>query len=582
MGLSGRVLRLLRPHLRGLAGAAVMALAAGLVELAQPWTLKIVVDYVLGDRPLPEGGAAVVAVLPGPATRGALLGWTVAAAVVLVGLDLWLNLVLTRRVLRVAQGSVLELAHQVFEKMQRLSLAFHRRHQVGDLLQRSTQDVFIGAVVAQTVLPGVVALLMLVVMFTVLARVDLLLTGVALAVVPLLLLALRWFAPRLDRTTKEQFDRWGTLMAFVENALSAVRVIQAFSAQHSVQDRVRREARGVAQAYAGTTMINTAWDRATVAITGLGSAAVLGVGALRVLSGSLTLGDLLIFTSYLMTLYTPLQMMSKGVAGLVELNSRGRRVLEVLDADEDVAEPEHPVVPARVLGEVTYRNVRFGYDHGTPILERVNLRAKPGRVTAIVGPSGAGKSSLVSLLPRFYDPWEGQVLLDGIDVRAYRLELLRDSIALVLQDPYLLPITVADNIRLGRPGADGADVERAARQAEAHGFIEELPDGYDTVLGEHENSLSGGQAQRIALARALVKGAPVLVLDEPTSALDAETEADILRALVTAARERTVLLISHRATTVAIADETWRLEAGTLTEAGTAAPALAGPVARRS
>jgi ATP-binding cassette subfamily B protein len=566
MSLARLLLRHLQPHVRPLALALLLALLTGVLELLRPWTVKVVVDYVLGDQPMPAALDAAFVALPGPATRGALLAWTIAAAVLLVLVGLWLGLVVSHLVLRVARQSVLDLAREVFDKLQRLSLAFHGRHQVGDLLQRSTQDAFIGAVVAQTLLPGLVALVTLIVMFVVLASVDLPLAGVALTVVPLLLLTLVWFAPRLDRTTREQFDRWGKLMALVENALSAIKVVQGFSGQRYVRGRVDSEASGLARAYAGSTFLDTAWQQSSMAITGIGSAAVLGVGATRVWSGSLTLGDLLIFTAYLAALYAPLQSLSKGVGGFVQITSRGRRVMEILDARDDVLEPAHPVIPESVRGELVFEGVRFGYEPGRPVLQDVDLRARPGEVTAIVGASGAGKSSLAALVPRFYDAWQGQVLLDGIDVQDMPLRFLRDNVALVLQDPYLFPITVADNILFGRPGATQIDVEAAAHQARAHEFIEDLPEGYDTVIGEHGTTLSGGQAQRIALARALLKKAPVLVLDEPTSALDAETEADILGVIVEAARERTVLLISHRETTLSIADRTFEMHAGRLTE----------------
>jgi ATP-binding cassette subfamily B protein/subfamily B ATP-binding cassette protein MsbA len=566
MSLPRHLLRHLRAHAGALVSVLVLALLTGVLDLARPWTVKIVVDYVLDGQPLPAALANVLAVLPGPDTRGALLAWTVVAAAVLVLLVLWLSLVVARMVLRVAQDMVLDLAREVFDKLTRLSLSFHSRHQVGDLLQRSTQDVFIGAVVPQVLLPGLVALITLVVMFVVLASIDLLLAVIALTVVPLLLVALYWFAPRLDKTTTEQFDRWGTLMTFVENALSAVKVVHAFSGEKYVRDRVDTDATKVAHAYAGTALLTTAWEQATIAITGVGSAVVLGVGATRVISGSLTLGDLLIFTAYLTSLYAPLQSLSKAVSGVVEIGSRGRRVMEILEAGDDVPEPERPVVPEEVRGEILCVGVHFGYEPGRPILQGVDLRARPGEVTAIVGPSGAGKSSLASLVPRFYDPAQGQLLLDGIDIRDLPLGLLRDNVALVLQDPYLFPVSVAENIRFGSPGATRAAVETAARQARAHDFIADLPDGYDTVLGEHGTTLSGGQAQRIALARALIKNAPVLVLDEPTSALDAETESDILAAIVVAAQDRTVLLISHRPTTLAIADRTFAMRAGRLTE----------------
>jgi ATP-binding cassette subfamily B protein/subfamily B ATP-binding cassette protein MsbA len=313
--------------------------------------------------------------------------------------------------------------------------------------------------------------------------------------------------------------------------------------------------------------------------TALGTAAVMGLGGWHALHGRLSVGALLVFLSYLASLYSPLEDLAYVTVGLASAKARARRVLEILSAEDAVREapdavpiPEHPRGGG---GHIRFEDVTFGYEADRPAVSDIRLEARPGEVVALVGPTGAGKSTLAALLTRFYDPWEGRVTFDGLDLRQVQLASLRARVALVLQDPFLLPVTVAENIAYGRPGATREDIEAAARAANAHGFIERLPEGYDTVIGEHGATLSGGERQRIAIARALLKDATVLVLDEPTSALDTQTEALLLEALECLVRGRTTFIIAHRLSTIRHADRIAVLEAGRIVERGTHASLLA-------
>jgi ATP-binding cassette subfamily B protein/subfamily B ATP-binding cassette protein MsbA len=296
---------------------------------------------------------------------------------------------------------------------------------------------------------------------------------------------------------------------------------------------------------------------------------VLWVGARHVLAGRLSLGTLLVFLAYLRALQEQLKLLTGVYTTLQESGASADRVLEILEAEPEVRDrPGAAPLPA-VEGHVRLENVTLGYEPGRPVLRGVSLEALPGETVAVVGATGAGKTTLVSLVPRFFDPWEGRVLVDGRDVRDVQLKSLRGQVGLVLQEPFLFPLTVAENIAYGRPGASADDIEVAARAANLHDFIRRLPEGYDTVLGERGTTLSGGERQRLAIARALLKNAPILILDEPTSALDAQTEQQFLQALVRLMRGRTTLIIAHRLSTVRGADRIVVLDEGRVAEVGT-------------
>jgi ATP-binding cassette subfamily B protein/subfamily B ATP-binding cassette protein MsbA len=363
-------------------------------------------------------------------------------------------------------------------------------------------------------------------------------------------------------------------MALVEQSLSAVRVIQGFAREPYIQHKVEGRALELAQAGGRAMRVAAASSQASSVASGVVAAAVLGVGGMRVIDGRLTVGELLVFLGYVTALSVPVTALASSIAYGVAVVARSRRVFEILDCPEEV--PQRP--DARNLGhargEVVFEGVSFGYPAtepggpSHPVLRDVSFRAETGTVTAIVGATGAGKSSLVSLISRFYDPCEGRVLIDGFDVRDLSLRSLRENVALVLQEPFLFHMTVAENIAFGRPGATRGEIVEAALAAHAHEFIERLPQGYDTLLSEKGSSLSGGERQRIAIARAVLKDAPILILDEPTSAVDARTEARIFDAITRLMRERTTFIISHRLSTIRRADQILTVEGGRIAERG--------------
>jgi ATP-binding cassette, subfamily B, bacterial len=377
----------------------------------------------------------------------------------------------------------------------------------------------------------------------------------------------RYSAPMADRSYEQQ-EAEGLLYETVEQTLSGLPVVQAFGQEPAADRRLAADIDRIMEATIRMTWAQFRFKIALGAITALGTAAVFYVGAQHALSGRLQLGTIIVFLAYLGSLYSPLHDVGHSSSTVSEAIGSARRVVEVLDAPADVVDRPGAVRLGGVRGDVRFEGVWFGYVPGRPVLRGVSFAARPGEVVAVVGPTGAGKSTLAGLLPRFFDPDEGRVSLDGRDVRELRLESVRASVSLVLQESFLFPFSIAENIAYGRPGASRAEIEAAARAANAHGFVCRLPDGYETVVGERGATLSGGERQRVAIARALLKDAPVLVLDEPTSALDAETEESLLGALERLMEGRTTIVIAHRLSTIRRADLILVLREGRIVERG--------------
>jgi ATP-binding cassette subfamily B protein/subfamily B ATP-binding cassette protein MsbA len=409
-------------------------------------------------------------------------------------------------------------------------------------------------------------------MFVVMWRLDWSLSLLALAVAPPLWLLIRRFAkPMTDRSLRQQ-QLEGEVMAMAEQTLTLLPLVQSYAREEAETRRFRRLSRRTVQAYLANLAAQLQFKIGTGTVTALGTAALTALGGWHVLNGTLTIGGLWVFLSYLTALYAPMETLAYLSSGFASASASARRVFEVMDTEMAVKDAPDagplPAVTGRRPGHVRFESVTFGYEAGKPVLCEVTLEARPGETIALVGPTGAGKSTLVSLIPRFHDPQQGAVLMDGADLRRIRLANLRSAISVVLQDSFILPLTVAENIAYGRPDADLSAIQRAAREAHAEEFIRGLPRGYDTVLGERGTTLSGGQRQRLAIARALLRDAAVLILDEPTSALDVESEAAVMAGLANLERDRTTFIIAHRLSTVRRATRIVVLDAGRLVEMG--------------
>jgi len=469
---------------------------------------------------------------------------------------------------------VFDLGADLFDHLQRLSLSFHGRHRAGDLIRRVTADTgCVRDLVLWVFLLAASSLVSLVVMFVIMWRLDATLAVLAMCVAPPLGLIMRAQSGRLTECNLRQQQRDGELMSHAERALTAIPLVQAFAREDYETRAFRRLSRRSIRAYLQTIAAQLRFKIHTGAVTTTGTAAVIAIGGLHVLDGSLTIGGLWIFLSYLSALYAPMETLAYLSSGYASAAASARRVFDVLDSQLAVREaPDAVALPPAApgaSGHIRFEDVTFGYDAARPVLNGVSLEARPGETVALVGPTGAGKSTLVSLILRFYDPQAGTVRFDGLDLRKLRIASLRDAVSIVLQEPFLFPLTVAENIAYGRPDADLAEIEQAARDANADGFIRRLPKGYDTPLGERGATLSGGQRQRLAIARALLKNAPVLILDEPTAALDATTEAAVMGAVERLTRNRTTFIIAHRLTTVRKATRIVVLDGGHVVETGT-------------
>ncbi len=547
-----------------------IALLGVILEISKPLPIKVIFDYVLAKQPMP----AFLAQLFAESSREQILIWCIVLAVFITIGSALISLFVTNLTISLAQKLVYDFSLDIFSKLQKLSLTFHGRNKVGDLLQRLNQDVFVVYfVVAQIALPAISSTFCLFGMFFVMMQIDVSLALIALAVVPLLILSLVIFARPMTETTTNQYSTQGELTSFMQQSLTAIKAIQGFAREKYVEEKLVRRAKDFGKAYKIANQVSTGFNQLTSLITAIAATVLLGFGASKALSGKLSNGDLLVFLGYIGALYGPVNSLATAIGATLVLGARGRRVFEILDSEEIIEEKPNAVEMANVRGEISFENVIFGYgnkeDPGRIILENVSFNVRSGQIVAIVGATGAGKTSLVSLICRFYDVWSGKISIDGIDIRDYSLQSLRENVSLVLQEAFLFSTSVAENISFGRPGATREEIIEAAKIAQAHDFIMDLPEGYETIISERGNSFSGGEKQRISIARAILKDAPILILDEPTSALDANTEAKIFQAISKLIEGRTTFIISHRLSTIRRADQIITIKDGKIVETGT-------------
>jgi ATP-binding cassette, subfamily B, bacterial len=567
-----RWIRLLRYALRYRAGWSVIFLATVLSTLfavVTPWPMKVLVDNVLGNVPLPPLLTDVSRVLPGADSRGGLIKWVALAGLAIYGLSSALEALLTWLWIRVGQATVYDLTADLFARIQRRSLLFHTRSSVGDSMARITGDswavhILVNALLFAPLQAGLTGAVILVLMF----RLNTTLTLLSLAVVPVIALKALRRGNRIRTTVRAHRELESRIVSHVQQTLNGVPVVQAFAQEHREAERFVQLTDAALRAMRQSILARNVAGLGYGFLTKLGLAAVLWVGARQVLNGSLTVGSLLVFLAYLRSLKTQLKAFSTVYTNLQTVSAKVDRVCEVLEAEPELVERTTAVPINRSSGRVVFDNVTFGYEPTRAVLKNISFEALPGDTVAIIGPSGAGKTTLAGLIPRFFDPWEGRVMLDGHDLRDLQVKALRDQMSVVLQEPFLFPMTIAQNISYGCPSATSADIEWAAKAANADAFIRRLPDGYGTPVGSRGATLSGGERQRLSIARALLKQAPILILDEPTSALDPATEHLIVEALGRLMRGRTTFVIAHRLSTIRRASKILVVEAGRIREAG--------------
>jgi ABC-type multidrug transport system fused ATPase/permease subunit len=530
-----------------------------------PWPLKVLVDYALGGHRAPGWLQSMVGQ---GASRMTLVWFSVACGLAIALLTNGLSVLNEYVQTRLEQRMVLDFRSDLFQHAQRLSLAFHDQKRSGMLIYAiNGQGDAVAALVM--VIPALgQSLITLIGMCWILIRIDWGLALLAMAVTPFMFFSLRYYAIHIQDRLMRVKGMEGESLAIVHEAISMLRVIVAFGREPHEHRRFRDQGLRAVSARVDVTVRQTLFSLAVNMTTATGTAAVLWLGARRVVQDRLTIGDLLVILSYIAAVYKPLEAIANTLGRLQDNLVSLRVAFEVLDTEPEIKETAHPQRLDSCRGEVIFENVCFHYQGRVDTLKSISFRAKPGQRVAIVGPTGAGKTTLISLLPRFYDPISGRIALDGIDTRQLTLKSLRQQISLVLQEPLLFSGTIAENIRYGRlEGADDEIIE-AARAANAHEFIMRLPRQYETELGERGAKLSGGERQRLCVARAFLKDAPILILDEPTSAIDSKTEAVILEALDRLMVGRTSFMIAHRLSTVHHADMMLVLDQGRLVQLG--------------
>lgn len=558
------------PHRQEFGVVIVAALSGVVINLLRPWPLKLILDTALDTKPLPPFLSWLQNTFDS-ASSFWLIVWLSTASVLIYLVwevvktwELYASAGLSRRL-------DFSLGARLFAHLQRLSLAFHSQYSSGDLLKRILQDSkCLSSLLLGVVLPNLIATFSLATMGVVLWSLSQTLTLVMSIAIPLYLVLVRQFHTILASTAYTQEVLEGKRQADSEQVLSLLPVIQVYNRQPIEKRRFHRLSLQAFHSFRRANKSQALFGFLIGSVSALGNTMMLVTGGILVLNGSMTVGTLTVFFAYLLSIYGPLEVLAQSADGFSSSLAKASRVIELLNYQDEPPEPSQPLqLPrSRASGRVTFERVSFCYSNSSPVLHDISLDVVPGERIALVGPSGAGKSTLMALLARFYDVSEGCILLDGIDLRDLTLADARAQLGLLLQDSFLLPLTVEQNIAYGSAHATRSSVEHAADLAQAATFIQNLPKGYDTVLDPRGGSLSGGERQRLSIARLIQRDAPILILDEPTAALDTATERDLMSALQPLISTRTTFIIAHRLSTVRRADRIVVMEHGRIVEVG--------------
>ena len=564
-----RIIDLVRPHWKALTIALVAVVGETLTDILEPWPIKIVVDNILQSKKLPSVLGGIVTGLFG-SNAGAVLYFAVAAVALIAIVGAVSSYVEKYLTTSVSQWVGHDLRRTLYHHIQRLSLAEHDRSRTGDLITRVTSDI--GAVqdfINSALLGMLVNAMTLVGMIGVMLYLNWRFTLIALSIVPVLFLVVYYYTRRIKSASRAVRTQEGKLLSVVEEVLTSIRTVKAFAREDYEEQRFETESLANVEAGLQARSIKAKLSPVVEVLVAIGTCLVLWYGARLAMAGQISAGVLIVFLLYLGKMYKPMRDLSKMTDTVSKAMVGYERIQEVLDIKSDVRDLRDARPAPRFKGRIEFKDVSFNYGTDKRVLEDLSFTIEAGQVAAIVGPSGTGKSTLVSLIPRFYDPASGSVAIDGTDIRQYRLKSLRDQISFVLQDTLLFRATIWENIAYGKPNASPAEIRRAADLANAREFIEEMPDGYDTMVGERGVTLSGGQRQRIAVARAIIRDTPILILDEPTAGLDAASEQAVIGALDTLMKGRTSVVIAHHLGTIRHADVIFVISDSALVEQGT-------------
>jgi len=561
-------LPLLRPFRIQIWWAVLAMVLDASLTVFRPWPLKVVIDRVLSHRPtrvpflgvwLDNATFSRMHILYGACGATLLIAFSTGV------LTYWY----TNTLGNVGQRFVFDLRYQLFAHMQRLSLRFHDTQRRGDLITRLTSDI---QAIQDLISNGLIVLgsnaFLLIGMLILMFWLNWQFAFVALAVAPLLFWTVFRYTYRIKVAAREARVSTGLLASLAQETLASIRIVQGLAQEEQQNERFQAQSESSLRSYLEGVGYQARVAPLVDVFAATGLALVMWFGATHAMQGHLTTGDIVVFFAYVTNLYSPMKALSRLSYVTSKASVGAERIADIMRVRSEVTERHGAREVSHLKGEIEFREVSFEYQSGQPVLSRINLHIAPGEKVAIVGATGAGKSTLISLVPRLYDPSSGTVSIDGEDLRNYSVQSLRAQISLVLQDSLLFSGTIRENIAFGRPGATDEEIVSAAVVANAAEFIDLLPDGYETPVAEGGTTLSGGQKQRVAVARAILRNSPILILDEPTSGLDAVSERTVIDALGRAASGRTTLLIAHRLTTVRLADRIIVLEKGCIAEEG--------------
>ena len=558
-------LKYVKQHWGKLSAAGVCLIAAIAMQLARPWPLKVIFDFVL----MPEAKTnAGLDFLLGYDRMTILAGACCAVVVIAIlqGTFQYLQLILAGGA---GQQMIYTIRRRLYNHIQRLSLGFHNRSQSGDLLSRMIKEVAqLRDFLSQSAVQLAGDFILVAGLIAVMLALDWRMTLLSLLLFPLLFFLIAHFTGQIRGFTRKRLEREGRVASLFSETLAAIQEVQLYSSEEEEQRRFRQQSRASLKADMRALRSKGKLLRGVEMVTAVGTCLVLWWGVRQVVSGVLTPGDLLVFLAYLKSLYKPIRKIANVSVQAAKAVVAAERIMEIFQTEAEIQDAPDAIEAPNFRGDVEYRDVSFQYEAGKTVLHNVALRIPAGTTVALLGHSGAGKSTLISLVPRLYDPVKGAVLIDGVDIRRYTLASLRDQVTVMPQGPVLFGSSIRENIAYGDPSAGEKQLLRAVRLAQAEEFIEQLPEGYDTVIGERGARLSGGQRQRIAIARALLRDTPIVVLDEPMTGVDPASEALILKGLDSLLRDRTVFVIAHRISTVLNADLAIVMNAGRVVEVG--------------
>jgi ATP-binding cassette, subfamily B, bacterial len=562
------VIRLIKPHWKELTLAFVAVLGETFSDVLEPWPIKIVIDNILQSKKLPGWLDGFVSGAFGQ-NKLSILNFAVAAVAGIAVIGAVSSYVEKYLTTSVSQWVTHDLRRTLYNHIQRLSLAEYDKTQTGDLISRVTSDINAVQDFINSALLGIIVnVLTLVGMAGVMFYINWRFTLIALSIAPALFAVVYYLTRRIKKASREVRKKESELVSIVQEVLTSERVVKAFAREDFEVTRFESQSLENVETALEARGIKAKLSPIVDVMVAIGTCLVLAYGARLALSGQISAGVLIVFLLYLGKMYKPMRELSKSTDTVSKAIVGYERIEEVLEIEARVRDLPRARKAPRFKGKIEFEHVNFSYDDKTPVLKDISFEIEPGQIAAIVGPSGTGKTTIISLVPRLYDPQSGTIKIDGADIRRYKLKSVREQISFVLQETLLFHTSIWENIAYGRPDATRDQIVRAAKLANAHEFIEQLSEGYCTMVGERGVTLSGGQRQRIAIARAIIRDTPILVLDEPTTGLDSSSEQAVIEALERLMKGKTCIVVAHHLSTIRHADVIFVVKESELVEKG--------------